>query len=343
MKVYEVEKSSDLKQWDSYVFAHNTYPIGVLSHWKIIFENVFGYRCFYLSAYKNNTIQGILPLVLIKSWIYRDRFLISIPFNQIAGIISDNIEAKKLLMAKAIEIAKQNNVKRLEIRQNYKNSDIKDISSEHCDQVLDLAKTADAQWKDFTTRIRNHIRKADKSHFSVDMGHHLVDEFYAVYSHNMRDLAFPVFSKKYFSSILSNFKDQANIIIVRKRKPIGCMFTFASGDTFVDYVASTLRGYNKYCPNYLLYWTAIKLAIQNGHQYFDFGRSQYGSGTFQFKKQWGAQNNLLYYHYPYLRTDTVPSIKNEAEKLKMVLYAWKNLPLSITNFIGPIVRKNMPF
>ncbi len=343
MNVYEANTVGDLEQWDNYVLSQNTYPIGVLARWKKVFENVFGYKCFYLLAKEDNTIQGILPLVLIKSWIYRDRFLISVPFNQYAGIFSDNNEVKKLLLAKAIDIAKQNNVNRLEIRQNYKNSDIKAISSEHCDQVLELAKTTDAQWKEFKDKVRNQIRKAEKSQLSVDIGHHLVNEFYAVYSYNMRDLAFPVFNKKFFLSILSNFKEQANIIIVRERKPIGCMFTFAAGDTFIDYVASTLKEYNKYCPNNLLYWTAIKLAIQNGYKYFDFGRSQYGSGTFQFKKQWGAQEIPLYYHYPYLKTNSIPSVGNEAKKLKMAMNIWKNLPLSIANFFGPFVRKNIPF
>lgn len=343
MNVYGANTVSDLKQWDNYVLSQNTYPIGILANWKKVFENVFGYKCFYLSVKKNNTIQGILPLVLIKSRIYRDRFLISVPFNQYAGIFSDNIEAKKLLLAEAVDIAKQNNVNRLEIRQNYKNIDIKTFSAEHCDQVLELSKTTDAQWKEFKTKVRNQIRKAEKSQLSVDIGHYLVDEFYAVYSRNMRDLAFPVFDKKYFLSILSNFKELVNIIIVRKRKPIGCMFTFAAGDTYVDYFASTLREYNHYCPNNLLYWTAIKLAIQNGHKYFDFGRSQYGSGTFQFKKQWGAKDIPLYYYYPYLKTNSIPSVGNETNKLRMAMKIWKRLPLSIANFVGPFIRKNIPF
>lgn len=343
MNVFEANTVSDLKQWDNYILAQNTYPVGVLAHWKKVFENVFGYKCYYLAAKKNNTIQGILPLVLIKSSIYRDRFLISVPFNQYAGIFSDNVDAKRLLLDKAIEIAKYNNVNRLEVRQNYKNSDIKAISSEHCDQVLELAKTTDAQWKEFKAKVRNQIRKAEKSQLSVDMGHHLVDVFYAVYSRNMRDLSFPVFDKKYFLSILSNFKEQANIIIVRKRKPIGCMLIFAAGDTLIDCYASTLREYNNYCPNNLLYWTAIKLAIQNGHKYFDFGRSQHGSGTFEFKKQWGAKENTLYYHYPYQRNDSIPLVRNEAKKLKTAMNIWKRLPLSIANFLGPFVRKNIPF
>ena len=280
---------------------------------------------------------------MIKSRIYRDLFLISVPFNQYAGIFSDNIEAKKLLLAEAVDIAKQNNVNRLEIRQNYKNIDIKAISSEHCSQVLKLAETTEAQWKEFRPEIRNRIRKADKNHLSVDMGHHLLDEFYAVYSQNMRDLAFPVFDKKYFSSILSIFKKQVDIIIVKKRKPMGCMLTFSAGDTLADYYVSTIREYNKYSPNNLLYWTAIKCAIQNGCRFFDFGRSQYGSGTFEFKKRWGAKENTLYYHYPYQRNDSMPSVSNEAKKLKTAMNIWKRLPLSIANFLGPFVRKNIPF
>ena len=53
--------------------------------------------------------------------------------------------------------------------------------------------------------------------------------------------------------------------------------------------ASSLREYFSLCPNNLLYWEMIRWGCKNGYQRFDFGRSSPDSGTYRFKKQWGAK------------------------------------------------------
>ena len=93
----------------------------------------------------------------------------------------------------------------------------------------------------------------------------------------------------------------------------------------------------------LLYWTFLSHASDNGHRYFDFGRSTPGEGTYRFKEQWGAVPEQLYwYGWPEKRggsekTSTIKTnIRKTCEKV------WSHLPLSVTNKLGPAVRRYIP-
>ena len=50
------------------------------------------------------------------------------------------------------------------------------------------------------------------------------------------------------------------------------------------------------CPNMLLYWETIRTACADGFARFDFGRSTRQSGTYRFKRQWGAQEEPLFWY-----------------------------------------------
>ena len=45
--------------------------------------------------------------------------------------------------------------------------------------------------------------------------------------------------------------------------------------------------------NMLMYWHLLQRTIQRGNRTFDFGRSSESSGTYRFKRQWGATRRQL--------------------------------------------------
>jgi len=52
-----------------------------------------------------------------------------------------------------------------------------------------LPKTPEVLWKGLDAKVRNQIRKGQKANLSVAWGGpELLPDFYAVFSHNMRDL-----------------------------------------------------------------------------------------------------------------------------------------------------------
>ena len=75
-------------------------------------------------------------------------------------------------------------------------------------------------------------------------------------------------------------------------------------------------------------------AIEQGYQYFDFGRSTQDAGTFKFKRQWGAEPYSHYWYY-LLPPGAMPGLNPDNPKYKLVIAIWKKLPVWLTKIIGP--------
>ena len=106
--------------------------------------------------------------------------------------------------------------------------------------------------------------------------------------------------------------------------------------------ASTLREVNKIGVNMFLYWEVLKYSIEQGFKTFDFGRSSVDSGTFRFKKQWGAKPKQLYWYYWMRDGGELPQLNPNNPKYQLVIKLWQKLPLALTKLLGPMIVKNLP-
>ena len=78
-----------------------------------------------------------------------------------------------------------------------------------------LPSTVDDLWKDTDRKVRNQVRKAQKEGLVVqEGGEELVDDFYSVFSRNMRDLGTPVYPKRLFAETLA-------ILVVERQRVRG--------------------------------------------------------------------------------------------------------------------------
>ena len=210
---------------------------------------------------------------------------------------------------------------------------------------LRLDRDEELLWKNtLTPKVRNQIRKAIKSGLTVDFGKEYFDDFYRVLSVNYRDLGTPLHGKAFFRKILEEFDKSSGIIVAKyKDKVIAAMLYMHFKNVFSDPWASSLREFNKFCPNNILYWEAIKYACRNGFEYFDFGRSTINQGTLMFKKQWGAQQIPLYYQYFLNKAKTISNLNAvQKNKYKLAINIWKRLPLTISKIIGPTLVRHLP-
>jgi FemAB-related protein (PEP-CTERM system-associated) len=208
-----------------------------------------------------------------------------------------------------------------------------------------LPPTAGELWDDLDPKVRNQVRKADKAGLTVHWGGpDLLDPFYEVFSHNMRDLGTPVFGLSLFRAILKRFGDRAEICVVRLADagtPIAAaLLLHGRGVTEVP-SASSLRAYNATCANMLMYWKLLERAVERGQGIFDFGRSSPEASTFRFKKQWGAEPHPACWQY-YLRSGDLSAMRPENPRYQRKIEAWKRLPLWLTRLIGPLIVRGIP-
>lgn len=342
MKV-SLYQDGDIEEWDNYVRNNNDSSLYHFVNWKDVIERSFGHRTFYLMAENEEGIKGILPLVLVNSKLF-GKFFVSLPFFNYGGICADNERAEELLLQEAINIAKNQKVEHIELR-HLENHNLSLLTKKKkVAMVLELKPNPENIWKNFKTKVRNQVRKAERSDLRVEVkGKEGLKDFYRVFAVNMRDLGTPVYSKDFFNNILEIFPDNTKIFSVYLRdRVIASSLTVGFKDKLEVPWAASLRKYRQICSNMLLYWKMIEYACLKGYKYFDFGRSSWNSGTFRFKEQWGAKPTQLYWQYWLRNGNELPQINPDNPKYRLAIKLWQKLPLFITKIIGPRIVKNLP-
>jgi serine/alanine adding enzyme len=202
---------------------------------------------------------------------------------------------------------------------------------------------ADAYWKSLDAKVRNQVRKAEKSEVKVVWGKaEKLDEFYSVFAVNMRDLGSPVHARALFANVLLRFPGAEIGIAYRAGRCIGGLVRILWKRTLAIPWASTLKEERTYSPNNALYWESIRFAFQSGCERVDFGRSSKGEGTYKFKRQWEAEEGPLYW-YPFDAQGRPKPVEHLASgKLKMAADIWSRFPLPLANRLGPLIRGKLP-
>jgi len=330
-------------EWDRYVATHADATSSHLWPWRRVFENVLGQRCIYLVARRRGAISGILPVVAFRSRLF-GRSMVSLPFLNDGGLLTSDSYTSGALLAHAAEIAKEFGAAHVELRHRRQQMPSLPCRAHKIGLTMPLRPSVDDLWDGLDRKVRNQIRKAQKSDLEVESGGSvLVDDFYTVFARNMRDLGTPVYSSRLFSEILQQFPGQARLFIVRHGgKPVAGAMTIHGSSQFEVPWASSLLEYRHLCPNMLLYWSMIQFAATSGCSVFDFGRSSPGGGTHQFKTQWGAIAQPLHWEYVLLDRASVPDFGPGNPRFSAAIRTWKRLPVWLTTCVGPAIVRNIP-
>jgi FemAB-related protein (PEP-CTERM system-associated) len=332
----------DEKEWDAFVRGQEDATFFHLIGWKHVIEKTYKHKSYYLIAKENGEINGILPLFLMRS-VFFGKKIISVPFCDYGGFCANDEQTKTLFIEEAKKITKEKGAGYLELRHLNDNDCGLITKDTYFTLILDLNPDSEFLWMNFSKKVRNAIRKAIKSNLEVTMGKEYINEFYCIFSKNMRNLGTPVHNFGFFKNILREFPNQANILITSyKGEIIGAMFLLQFKDTIYAPWVSSDRQCFHFNPNNMLYWEAIKYGCEKGFKYLDFGRSKWDSGTFRFKKPWGAIPKQLYYSYYLNSVDNMPNLDPSNPKYRTLTQVWKRLPVSIATMVGPKIRRNIP-
>jgi FemAB-related protein (PEP-CTERM system-associated) len=258
-------------------------------------------------------------------------------------MLADDDAVAAALLEPAREVVRRERLEYLELRDQFHRWPDLETSDEHASLVLRLEPSAEAQWKRFDAKLRNQIRKGEKSGFTVRWGRDLHAGLHRVLLENLRDLGTPVRGAGYFRAAADLLAGDAEMLLIEHQsRAAGAMFVVRLGERQWDPWASSLRRYFALCPNQVLYWEAIRRGIASGARRFDMGRSQWGSGTFQFKQQWGAEPVPLFYQYVLGRARSMPTLEGQQHSFELATRLWRRLPLLLAAPLGERVRRLFP-
>lgn len=330
--------NADQEAWDGFVLRSEGSTPAQTVPWLTVTAETYRVPLRAWLAEDAGTVRGILPL-------FEKRGFGAAPvlFSAPGGLLATDEDAARCLLETAAGVLAAGRLAYVELRDQQVRWPGLETTTEHCTHVLPLEGDVDGQWRAFDAKLRNQIRKAQRAGFAVRWGHEQLGAFCRVMLENMRDLGTPMRGEAYFRRVLDALGDAAAVLVIaRDGEPVGAMFLAVHRGIAWDIWASSLRREFAHCPNQMLYWEALQEAMRRGLRAFDFGRSQWDTGTFRFKEQWGARPVQLYYQYVMHGGAHIPTFADQQRRLGLAAQLWKRLPLPLARVLGDPIRRRFP-
>lgn len=337
------EQNIDVTEWQNFVVSQAHANVYHDARWHRLIKDNFGHNPHYITCCKpDGSLCGVLPTVHLKSKIFGS-FLVSMPYFNYGGPLTEYPDVAQKMMEFAAQTGDSLDCTHLETRETQLREPW--LCKQHkVTMILPLPDSDEELDGQLGTKVRAQVKRAAREDLKfVIGGAELLPEFYRVFSHNMRDLGTPVYSRQFFASILENFNEQASLTVVRHAgKPVAAGFLLGFNDKLEIPWASSLRKANPLGANMFMYRQILRIAIERNYRFFDFGRSSKGASTYKYKKQWGAVEHPLYWHYWLRDSDELPALNPDNPKYKLAISVWQKLPVAVANTIGPSLVRNLP-
>ncbi len=336
-----VAGTGDAAAWDAYVLAA---PSGTFFHrfgWRRVIEESMRQPCHFLLAERDGRIAGVLPLGEVRSRLF-GHTLISMPYAVYGGIVADDAEAAAALDLAARELAAKLGVGHLEYRDrdapahpDWPGTDLYATFRKPLDPEVEKNMLA------IPRKQRAMVRKGIKAGLRSEVEHDLA-RFYPAFCESWHRLGTPVFPRRYFQLLLEEFGDTVDIVTVTQdEKVVCCVMNFYFRDEVWPYFAGITASARALAGSDFMYWEVMRLAVERGVRLFDFGRSKKGTGSWDFKHNWGFEPQPLHYGYHLVRAAAVPEHNPNNPKYKLFIKAWQRMPLPLANFIGPSIIRQL--
>ncbi|MBK1722337.1 FemAB family XrtA/PEP-CTERM system-associated protein [Thiocystis violacea] len=330
---------ADSDRWDAFV---ERMPQATFFHragWKRVLEEAFGHSAYFLYAEsEDGEILGVLPLGHIRSRLFGNG-LVSTPFCVYGGSVGVSADVCERLDAEACRLAESLSVDHLELRcrsrchDDWPRKDLyvtfrKSIDPDPERNLLAIPRKQRAM-------VRKGMQAGLESRLDSD-----VDTLHRIYSESVRNLGTPVFSKRYFRVLKDVFGDDCEILTVHHGgKVVAGVLSFLFRDEVLPYYGGGSAEARAFKANDFMYWEVMRRACERGSQVFDFGRSKIGTGSFDFKRNWGFEPEPMSYEFRLVRSTEVPDVNPLNPKYSLFIAGWRRLPLPLSRMMGPFISK----
>ncbi len=330
--IVKLLSTDNIKSEDVTNFYHS-------ANWIRVIEKSYDLKPFIVGITDNKKTINAIPFILIKSNLF-GRKLVSMPYGDYGGFISAN--KVDWILKKLEDIAQENNVDYVEIREPNLNLESLETKITYYNFILNLKRRLDDIWKSFDKKVRNSIRKAEKSNVKVVDGKRKeLKEFYRLYLDTMKKLGSPPHSFDFFDNVFKFCSKNVKLFFAEyDNKKIAASIFFLHKKKIYYWKNVSNENYLYLRPNDLILFKMIEWGHRREYESFDFGRARMHTGGFLFKKRWGGKMKELNYYYKLYKNVEIPD--PEKEKYKFLGRFWKSLPIFLIKKLGPVIRKNFP-
>jgi FemAB-related protein (PEP-CTERM system-associated) len=334
-------RDGDLARWDAFVERCPEATFFHRSGWKEVLEAVFRHRTFYLLAEREAEVVGVLPLAQVRSWLF-GHSLVSLPFCVYGGAAATDAAAVPALHVAARELGNELGVDHLELRNRIAREPGWPRQDLYVTFRKEILPEVEANMLAIPRKQRAMVRKGIQRGLRSELDPS-VDRFFALYADNVHRHGTPAQSKRYFQALQRVFGKDAEVLTVLAPdgRPVSSVFAFYFRDEVLPYYAGDDPAARDLAANDFKYWELMRRACERGYRVFDYGRSKRGTGSFDFKKNWGFEPELLHYEFVLRRGEAVPQNNPSNPKYQAIIGLWRRLPRPLANALGPYIVRSL--
>lgn len=309
----------------------------------------YGHDRLYLAVDDGTRLVAGLPLFHIRSRLFGSK-LVSPPFSERGPVLTaaaDPADARRAILDRVTALADDYGVDFVSVRDA--GPDTHPAFETRNRFVTFRNAVGDgpaAVWEDIKASRQRQVTQADENpDLTYRVGDSLSDlrAFYTLYLGSMRGHGTPPHGWQFFRTLWEAFggADGLHLGLVRKDgTPINGVLNLPHGSSVHQWGVCTDYEHRDLNGGSLLTWKSLEWAAEAGYESYDFGRTREGSGVYTFKKSFGGAKT--WYddaHYFPAADGALPHPEDDTyDELKWV---WKRLPLPVTRYVGPTIRKRI--
>jgi hypothetical protein len=335
---------ADLPVWQQ--FVDSSVQASCMHHagWYGVLRDAFCVTPYFLMAFNGHReLVGVLPTYFSRSPL-TGRHISSLEH----GALATEADAVGALLKEALALRDKTRSRYVQIRGGV-NAQQADFVQPNIHTIINTSEPEDRLWAAIKKGTRWAIRQAERGNLTIEHDVRLreLTTFYEIYAAHMHDLGTPVFGANVFKAVVDHLgSDRLRLYLVRHgAQLIGGMMCLINDRRWTDYYAIVRPSADTKFANYLLYWHVIRDASRNGIEHLDLGRSMPESNVHLFKRKWrGIDVDVPYYFYvrPGHSARNLGFARQRKDK-GALQRCWSSLPLSVCNWLGPLIRKQLPF
>jgi len=348
-----MDSSFNSEEWDSFLQESSNATVYHTLEWRSILREAFGYEAPYkVCRNGRGTVVGLLPIVLVRSWITGNR-VVSLPFSQYGGPLANDAEAVDCIfthlkgyMSQGFEYVRVRAREPLD-EQFVAQSGWK--SSEYYARcVIRLEnRSEDDLLKSMGRDARRGIKKSFKDGVVVDICSRMsdLDRVRDLMLQTCKKHGMPAYPPRLLSLIgdLLCSKKLAVVLTARlEEKIIALMILFVLNKEAIYAYNFSDSKYLKFYPNNAMIWTAIKWSLDKGLNRFDLGiSSSEDDELLAFKRRWGASEDMLHEYFVTPSDRVIAPDRRASLKYRSAILAWRLLlPTFVASRIGPLLLRH---
>lgn len=270
------------------------------SAWAQVLYNMYGYAPLYFAIVDGESIQSLLPMMEVRSWITGRRG-VSLPFTDDCGPLCPNETVFQNLLEHAVEYGRNHDWRYVECRGAGSFLNEVPASLSFHGHVLNLDEGEEALFGRLDDSVRRGIRKAEKCGLKVEFlqDGEALRTFYSLQCKTRKRHGLPPQPYLFFSNIGKYVLNQklGVVAVARHRgQAVAAAVYFRFGDKAIYKYGASNEAFQLLRGNNLVMWESIKWHIRHGIKQLHLGRTSLNNeGLRRYKLGWGAVEEKIKY------------------------------------------------